>query len=159
MSKSYEDLIDYAYILVNIVNEKYESGNEIAYFPLLAGVGSLKVGNEHNYQAVVDAINRYYSDNKNENTISAFECALYTMLRGASNLSTLELTINIIFYQFKLEDENKSSFKLDRKQIVDKINNKIKVEYSDFKSNNPLFEEWLDRYNEYTMKRFGIALI
>lgn len=159
MSKSYEDLIDYAYILVNIVNKKYESGNELAYFPLLAGIGPFKVGNEHNYQAVVDAINRYYSDNQNENTISAFECALYTMLRGASNLSTLELTINIIFYQFKLEDENKSSFKLDRKQIVDKINNKIKVEYSDFKSNNPLFEEWLDRYNEYTMRKFGIALI
>ena len=159
MSKSYEDLIDYAYILVNIVNEKYESGNEIAYFPLLSGIGPFKVGNEHNYQAVVDAINRYYSDNQNENTISAFECALYTMLKGASNLSTLELTIDIIFYQFKLEDENKSSFKLDRKQIVDKINNKIKVEYSDFKSNNTLFEEWLDRNRKYAMTKFGVTLI
>lgn len=154
----------YIYIIRNKINNKYKSGNEIAYFPLLVGIGACKVNNtgdvrnEHNYQAVIDAINKYYLNTKDTDMINGFETGLLEMINSLSNTKNLQTVIDIVFYQLKLEKEDKSSFKMNSNLIIDKLNCIIKEKYNAFRKNDTSFLGMMNIDKEYAMKMFNITL-
>ena len=105
MVNKYEELIEYAEILVNIIHEKYISGNKMAYFALLSGVGNCKVSNSsdgvHNYQAVVDAIHNYCKRDDFIQIKQGYQEGIDAMIRVSNHFPTLQNLINILFYELK----------------------------------------------------------
>jgi len=162
MGNIYEDLVEHAEILVNIINKKYVAGNSVAYLALLSGIGNCKVesfaGAGHNYQAVIDAIHNCYARNPLSNINVGYQEGMEAMIRVASNVSTLQNVVNIVFYQLKKEKDGKSKFMLDREKILTKLNATIRENYGLYEKENASFVHWMERNQKYALDNYGIEL-
>lgn len=114
MSNTYEELVDYAEIIVNIVNGRYKEGNKLAYLPLLSGVGTCKVesfpGTGHNYQAIIDAIHNCYKRTQDEYIKEGYQDGLDGMKRMAVNEMMRQSLERILLYEKKLEETGAAGF-------------------------------------------------
>lgn len=127
----YKDLVIYAENVLDILTKKYEEGeHKLAYFPLLAGIGSCRVESNpdagHNYYAVIDAIHKYYTKTENKNVKSALQDSLLEMISVSNTDESMDLILNILIYQIQLEDDEKAVVFLDRNTIIDDLRNKLK---------------------------------
>lgn len=150
MNYIYEGMVRRAYLLVELVMDKYKKGAKIAFFPILAGIGSCSIeyrGRGHNSYAVVDAINEYYTNTDDKDVIKGYEEGILTMIRMAKNLGTLQETLDIIYYQCRIEKEEKASFHINRKKILDYFDETIKNNYGQFMT-IPGFQDWYDKQKE-----------
>lgn len=161
--KKYNDMVNYAYSLVEITEKMYEQGNEMAYFMLLVGVGNSKVSitpdQSHNYQAVIDAIHLYQKNHLNKPVNKGYYEGI---LMGLSLLHTekaIQNIINIINYELKKEKEGTNSFELDMKNILQQFRIEIQRVYNDFKSNNENFENWINGQNKYMSENYGHKIL
>jgi hypothetical protein len=73
----YTDLVRYAEHMAEILTVEYKDKKiELAYFPLLAGIGNYALrindGAEHNYYAAIDGIHNYYARTKDEYIKTAY---------------------------------------------------------------------------------------
>lgn len=111
---------------------------------MLAGIGSCAVeyrGQGHNSYAVIDAINNYYDDTKDEDVKNGYEEGIRVMITLAKNIPSLQDTLDIIFYQCKIKRERKAKLYVDIAGIVNYFNNKIKDDYEDLNDVDG-FQEW-----------------
>lgn len=162
MSSVYEELVDYAEILVNIVNRKYLAGNQLAYLPLLSGVGNCRVesraGAGHNYQAVIDAIHNCYRSGLSTGYDDGFRAGIDGMIRVAGSFQALQSVVNVLFYQLKLEKEGRALFQIDSEAVVQKLNAKLVQNHGLYTRENSHFAEWMDRNAKYAAENFGIQI-
>lgn len=162
MGNVYDDLVDYAEILVNIINEKYLEGNNMAYMALLSGVGNCKVesyaGAGHNYQAVVDAIHNCYARNELSGIDKGYQEGISAMIRIATKFSTLQNVVNIFLYELKLEKEGRACFKVDREALLEKLNSVILDNYDTYVRENSSFAEWIERNRKFAIDNYGVTL-
>lgn len=154
---SYKDLVDYAEMLVNIVHKKYIDGNDLAYMPLLIGIGNYKVSitqnGIHNYQAVIDAIHNSYLRLGYKTIIDGFNKSLNKMVMTASNFDNIVLVLHYIEYEL-----NKEDCILNQQIIASLIDNLIR-NYNKYEQETHIFIEWLDRYEKFFQEKFKIKLL
>lgn len=160
MNDIYEGMVRHAYLLVEMVTGEYKKNKKIAFFPVLAGLGSCAVeyrGRGHNSYAVVDAVSEYYAKTGDKDVIQGYEEGILTMIRAAKNLGTLQDTLDVIYYQCRIEQEGKATFRMDRKKILDYFNETIKGDYDKFMS-IPDFQDWYNKQKELAKSKFGLEL-
>ena len=161
MVSAYDRMMHHAYALTEMIHEEYRKGKKIAYFPLLAGMGNMKVENAgagHNYSIVVDAIHKYYLQSKDDTVKKGFEEGISTMFRMTKNITTLQVAFDVFFYQLKLEKRGTATFTVNRGQLTNKLNETIRKNYNAMKSENSRFEDWLQKNKEYAAENYGIKL-
>lgn len=162
MSTIYEKLVDQAEAMVNIINKKYVAGNRMAYLALLSGVGSYRIesypGAGHNYQAVVDAIHNCYARDNESKIDAGYRDGIYAMINVASNFRVLQTLMNILFYQLKKEKEGKAQFKMDIKEVMNKVNLLISENCLSYEKENSSFDSWLERNKIFAYENYGIKL-
>ena len=162
MSTIYEKLVDQAEAMVNIINKKYVAGNRMAYLALLSGVGSYRIesypGAGHNYQAVVDAIHNCYARDNKSKIDAGYRDGIYAMINVASNFRVLQTLMNILFYQLKKEKEGKAQFKMDIKEVMNKVNLLISENCLSYEKENSSFDSWLERNKIFAYENYGIKL-
>ena len=157
----YDRMMYHAYTLTEMVHGEYKEGKKIAYFPLLVGIGNLKVENAgagHNYSIVVDAIHKYYLQSKDDTVKKGFEEGISTMFRMTKNITTLQVAFDVFFYQLKLEKKGTATFNVDRDWLTNELNETIRENYNAMKSENSRFEDWLQKNKEYAVENYGIKL-
>lgn len=169
MSNTYDELVDYAEGLVNIINEKYNTGATIAYLILLTGDGNYKVesypGAGHNYQAVVDAIHNCYKNNPNNNVEKGYYDGIMTLIRVTKNIRNLQLLLNVLSYELQKERDGKAYFQLSMTDIWNKTCVMIEENLATFRNSDTdvsrrlgnSFDEWLERYLD-VFKEFGLVM-
>ena len=161
MISVYDRMMRHAYVLTEMVHGEYREGKKIAYFPLLAGIGNLKVENAgagHNYSIVVDAIHKYYIQSKDDTVKEGFEEGISTMFRMAKNITTLQAAFDVFFYQLKLEKRGTATFIVDRDQLTNELNKTIMQNYKSMKSENSRFEDLLQKNREYAAENYELKL-
>ena len=129
----YEELVEDTEELVRIIHKKYmtgEKGCNVAYLPMLSGIGPCKVemrpGAGHNYYAVVDAIHNCYKKDPDGGYDRGFADGIEALTRVSSaKVGSLDLLLNIIFYQVKKEKEGTAEFEVDIDEIMARVNKLI----------------------------------
>ena len=160
MSEVYDRLVQHAYFLVEVVAKEYKEDKKIAFFPVLAGIGNCAVeyrGQGHNSYAVVDAINEYYWNTKDETIKNGYEDGILTMIRLAKNIQSLQDTLDILYYQCKLEKEGKAKVHVNVAKIVEFFNKNMKDNYDEL--NNILdFLDWYNGQKKLAKSKYGLEL-
>lgn len=162
MVSVYDRMMQHAYVLAEMVHGEYQEGKKIAYFPLLAGIGNLKVENAgagHNYSIVVDAIHKYALQSNDDTVMEGFEEGISTMFSMAKNITTLQAAFDVFFYQLKLEKRGTATFNVNRDQLTTKINETIRQNYEAMNSENSRFKNCLLKNREYATENYGVKLL
>ena len=158
----YDRLVHRAKLLVKEIHKEYCSGKEIVYVVVLSGLGSFRVAvnpdEGHNEQAVIDAIHQCYAETDDQRVIDGYKMGIFTLIRVAGNIRTLDSILNILFYQLEKEQEGNASFILDTEEIVQKINSMIAERYDTYKKEDPFFEPWFSRQQTFAMEHYGLVL-
>ena len=159
---AYDDLVEEAVFFVKQIHKEYCAGKEIAYVVILSGLGDYRVAvnpdEDHNEQAVVDAIHQYYAETGDQRVIDGYQMGIFTLIRVAGNIRTLDSILNILFYQLEKEQEGNASFILDTEEIVQKLNSMIAERYDVYKKENPFFDTWFSRQQTFAMEHYGLIL-
>ena len=158
----YDELVRSAKFGVKLIHKEYCSGKEIAYVVILSGLGDYRVAvnpdEMHNDQAVIDAIHQYYAETDDQRVIDGYKMGIFTLIRVAGNIRTLDSILNILFYQLEKEQEGNACFILDTEEIVQKLNSMIAERYDAYKKENPFFEPWFSRMQTYALEKHGLVL-
>ncbi|WP_448973772.1 hypothetical protein [Oribacterium sp.] len=158
----YDRLVHRAKLLVKEIHKEYCSGKEIVYVVVLSGLGSFRVAvnpdEGHNEQAVIDAIHQYYAETDDQRVIDGYKMGIFTLIRVAGNIRTLDSILNILFYQLEKEQEGNACFVLDTEEIVQKLNSMIAERYDTYKKENPFFDSWFSRMQTYALEKHGLVL-
>ena len=159
---AYDDLVEEAVFFVKQIHKEYCAGKEIAYVVILSGLGDYRVAvnpdEDHNEQAVVDAIHQYYAETGDQRVIDGYQMGIFTLIRVAGNIRTLDSILNILFYQLEKEQEGNASFILDTEEIVQKLNSMISERYDTYKNESPRFEGWFSRMQTYALEKHSLVL-
>ena len=163
MSKTrYDELVRSATFGVKLIHKEYCAGKEIAYVVILSGLGDYRVAvnpdEMHNDQAVIDAIHQYYAETDDQRVIDGYKMGIFTLIRVAGNIRTLDSLLNILFYQLEKEQEGNACFILDTEEIVQKLNSMIAERYDVYKKENPFFDTWFSRQQTFAMEHYGLIL-
>ena len=158
----YDELVRSAKFGVKLIHKEYCSGKEIAYVVILSGLGDYRVAvnpdEMHNVHAVIDAIHQYYAETGDQRVIDGYKMGIFTLIRVAGNIRTLDSILNILFYQLEKEQEGNASFILDTEEIVQKLNSMIAERYDTYKKESPRFEDWFSRQQTFAMENYGLVL-
>lgn len=160
------DLLDIsknAEYTVELVNNDYIEGKKMAYLPLLAGIATCKIesrpGAGHNYYEVVDAIHRCFAKNPTGGYDAGYKESIFDLIRvSSSKVASLELLLNIIFYQLKKEKNGTAEFTIDMNEYLPLINNMIKENRSTYEADYKMFGPWLERYKKSALEKYGLEL-
>ena len=158
----YDELVREAKFGVKLIHKEYCSGKEIAYVVILSGLGDYRVAVNpdeiHNFHAVIDAIHQYYAETGDQRVIDGYQMGIYTLIRVAGNVRTLDTLLSLLFYELKQERNGKASFTIDIEEIFPKINNMIAERYDNYKKESPRFEPWFSRYQQSVLEDYGLVL-
>ena len=66
--------------------------------------------------------------------------------------------MNILFYQLKKEKEGKAQFKMDIKEVMNKVNLLISENCLSYEKENSSFDSWLERNKIFAYENYGIKL-
>ena len=103
----YDELVREAKFGVKLIHKEYCSGKEIAYVVILSGLGDYRVAVNpdeiHNFHAVIDAIHQYYAETGDQRVIDGYQMGIYTLIRVAGNVRTLDTLLSLLFYELKQE--------------------------------------------------------
>ena len=166
MNTPYEKLVKYTERLVEIVNKKYvsgETGANVAYLPILSGIGPYKVetlpGKGHNYYAVVDAIHNCYARNNDGGYDAGFRDGILALIRvSCAKVSSLDLLIDIVFYQLDKQNEGFAQFSVDIDEIVGLINTLIRDNKDNYIADTVSFGPWLEKVKKYALENYGLEI-
>ncbi len=158
----YDELVSSAKFGVKLIHKEYCSGKEIVYVVILSGLGDYRVAvnpdETHNFHTVIDAIHQYYAETGDQRVIDGYQMGIYTLIRVAGNVRTLDVLLSILFYELKKERNGKASFTIDIEEIFRKINNMIAERYDTYKKESPRFEDWFSRQQAFAMEYYGLIL-
>ena len=140
---AYDDLVEEAVFFVKQIHKEYCAGKEIAYVVILSGLGDYRVAvnpdEDHNEQAVVDAIHQYYAETGDQRVIDGYQMGIFTLIRVAGNVRTLGDLLGLLFYELKKERNGEASFTVDIEEIFRKTNSMIAERYDTYKKESPRF--------------------
>ena len=158
----YDSLVRRAKFLVKNIHKEYCAGKDIVYVMVLSGLGSWRVAvnpdADHNHHAVIDAIHQYYAETDDQRVIDGYKMGIFTLIRVAGNIRTLDSLLNILFYQLEKEQEGNACVILDTEEIVQKLNSMIAERYDTYKKEDPFFEPWFSRYQQSALDDYGLVL-
>ena len=144
---NYQNLVENAKILLKNTQNFYQTGNRMAYFMLLHGIGAGLVesapGVGHNYLAVLDAIHEYQRENPNLKVKEGFYEGLDLMADKAHTQETFKFVFDYINYELKKEKDGSASFQIDCASILRKLKSSLERELPYLKSQNANFDAWL----------------
>jgi len=147
---------------VKNIHKEYCAGKDIAYIMVLSGLGSWRVAVNpdeiHNFHAVIDAIHQYYAETGDQRVIDGYQMGIFTLIRVAGNVRTLDTLLSLLFYELKKERDGEACFVLDTEEIVQKLNSMIAERYDAYKKENPFFEPWFSRYQQSALEDYGLVL-
>ena len=159
---AYDDLVEEAIFFVKQIHKEYCAGKEIAYVVILSGLGDYRVAvnpdEDHNEQAVVDAIHQYYAETGDQRVIDGYQMGIFTLIRVAGNVRTLDTLLSLLFYELKQERKGEASFTIDIEDIFRKTNSMIAERYDSYKKESPRFESWFSRQQTFAMEHYGLVL-
>ena len=159
---AYDDLVEEAVFFVKQIHKEYCAGKEIAYVVILSGLGDYRVAvnpdEDHNEQAVVDAIHQYYAETGDQRVIDGYQMGIFTLIRVAGNVRTLDTLLSLLFYELKQERKGEASFTVDIEEIFRKTNSMIAERYDTYKKESPRFEDWFSRQQTFAMEHYGLVL-
>ena len=159
---AYDDLVEEAVFFVKQIHKEYCAGKEIAYVVILSGLGDYRVAvnpdEDHNEQAVVDAIHQYYAETGDQRVIDGYQMGIFTLIRVAGNVRTLDELLGVLFYELKKERNGEASFTVDIEEIFRKTNSMIAERYDTYKKESPRFEDWFSRQQTFAMEHYGLVL-
>ena len=159
---AYDDLVEEAVFFVKQIHKEYCAGKEIAYVVILSGLGDYRVAvnpdEDHNEQAVVDAIHQYYAETGDQRVIDGYQMGIFTLIRVAGNVRTLDTLLSLLFYELKQERKGEASFTIDIEDIFRKTNSMIAERYDSYKKESPRFESWFSRQQTFAMEHYGLVL-
>ena len=163
MSKTrYDELVHSAKFGVKLIHKEYCAGKEIAYVVILSGLGDYRVAvnpdEDHNEQAVVDAIHQYYAETGDQRVIDGYQMGIFTLIRVAGNVRTLGDLLGLLFYELKKERNGEASFTLNMEEIFRQLNSMILERYHNFEKEDPSFEPWFSRYQQSALEDYGLVL-
>ena len=158
----YDRLVRRAKFLVKNIHKEYCAGKDIAYIMVLSGLGSWRVAvnpdADHNHHAVIDAIHLCYAEMDDQRVIDGYKMGIFTLIRVAGNVRTLDELLGVLFYELKKERDGEACFVLDTEEIVQKLNSMIAERYDAYKKENPRFESWFSRQQTFAMEHYGLVL-
>ena len=158
----YDRLVHRAKLLVKEIHKEYCSGKEIVYVVVLSGLGSFRVAvnpdEGHNEQAVVDAIHQYYAETGDQRVIDGYQMGIFTLIRVAGNVRTLDDLLSLLFYELKQERNGEASFTIDIEEIFRKTNSMIAERYDAYKKESTRFEDWFSRQQTFALEHYGLTL-
>ena len=158
----YDRLVRRAKFLVKNIHKEYCAGKDIAYMMVLSGLGSWRVAVNpdeiHNFHAVIDAIHQYYAETGDQRVIDGYQMGIFTLIRVAGNIRTLDELLGVLFYEIKKEWDGEACFVLDTEEIVQKLNSMIAERYDTYKKESPRFEDWFSRQQTFAMENYGLVL-
>ena len=158
----YDELVRSAKFGVKLIHKEYCSGKEIAYVVILSGLGDYRVAVNpdeiHNFHAVIDAIHQYYAETGDQRVIDGYHMGIYTLIRVAGNVGTLDTLLSLLFYELKKERNGEASFTINIEDIFRKMNSMIAERYDTYKKESPRFEEWFSRQQTFAMEHYGLVL-
>ena len=163
MSKTrYDELVRSAKFGVKLIHKEYCAGKEIAYVVILSGLGDYRVAvnpdADHNHHAVIDAIHLCYAEMDDQRVIDGYKIGIFTLIRVAGNIRTLDELLGVLFYELKKEWDGEACFVLDTEEIVQKLNSMIAERYDVYKKENPFFDTWFSRQQTFAMEHYGLIL-
>ena len=158
----YDSLVRRAKFLVKNIHKEYCAGKDIVYVMVLSGLGSWRVAVnpdvDHNHHAVIDAIHLCYAEMDDQRVIDGYKMGIFTLIRVAGNIRTLDELLGVLFYEIKKEWDGEACFVLDTEEIVQKLNSMIAERYDAYKKENPRFESWFSRQQTFAMEHYGLVL-
>lgn len=161
-ARRYDELVRHAKFLVKNIHKEYCAGKDIAYIMVLSGLGSWRVAvnpdEMHNVHAVIDAIHQYYAETDDQRVIDGYKMGIFTLIRVAGNIRTLDELLGVLFYELKKEWDGEACFVLDTEEIVQKLNSMIAERYDVYKKENPFFDTWFSRQQTFAMEHYGLIL-
>ena len=166
MIKTYEDLVEYTERMTRRINKKYMSGEKgcnVAYLPMLSGIGPCKVemrpGAGHNFRTVVDAIHNCYKNDPDGGYDRGFADGIEALTRVSSaKVGSLDLLLNIIFYQVKKEKEGTAEFNVDIDEIMARVNKLIEDNKEVYRQDYASFDHWYERCQKIAREKYGLEL-
>ena len=115
--------------MVAHAQKKYEEGDKMLYFVLLAGIGAGKVPSpitgEHEYKLVIDTIHDYQASHPNKEVKEAYAYAISTMIRVIIGKNPFMMVINILCYEFEKQRNGTSAFRLDYHGIIQQLKDRV----------------------------------
>lgn len=158
----YDELVRSAKFGVKLIHKEYCTGKEIAYVVILSGLGDYRVAvnpdEMHNVHAVIDAIHQYYAETGDQRVIDGYQMGIFTLIRVAGNVRTLDTLLSLLFYELKKERNGEASFTIDIEDIFRKMNSMIAERYDTYKKESPRFEDWFSRQQTFAMEHYGLVL-
>ena len=158
----YDSLVRRAKFLVKNIHKEYCAGKDIVYVMVLSGLGSWRVAvnpdADHNHHAVIDAIHQYYAETDDQRVIDGYKMGIFTLIRVAGNIRTLDELLGVLFYEIKKEWDGEACFVLDTEEIVQKLNSMIAERYDTYKKESPRFEDWFSRQQTFALEHYGLIL-
>ena len=165
-NEAYRDLVDYAYSLVNIVNERYLEGGNTIYKYLVLGIGNYLVegrpGSGHNYQAIIDAIHEYNTDHPEAKADKGLEEGMLDLIHSVGNGALFRLAQKVMIcvqYELKKEKEGSNSFELNYKLVLSELNKAVQKEYNRIKKEYEDIDNWIKDNNTFLQENYGISLL
>ena len=158
----YDELVSSAKFGVKLIHKEYCAGKEIAYVVILSGLGDYRVAvnpdEDHNEQAVVDAIHQYYAETGDQRVIEGYQMGIFTLIRVAGNVRTLGDLLGLLFYELKKECNGEASFTINIEDIFRNLNSMIAERYDTYKKESPFFDTWFSRQQTFAMEHYGLIL-
>ncbi len=162
----YEELVEDTEELVRIIHKKYmtgEKGCNVAYLPMLSGIGPCKVemrpGAGHNYYAVVDAIHNCYKNDPDGGYDRGFADGIEALTKVSSaKVASLANLFNIIFYQLDKEKEGTAEFNVDIDEIMARVNKLIEDNKEVYRQDYASFDHWYERCQKIACEKYGLEL-
>ena len=162
----YEELVEDTEELVKIIHKKYmtgEKGCNVAYLPMLSGIGPCKVemrpGGGHFFRAVVDAIHNCYKNDPDGGYDRGFADGIEALTKVSSaKVASLANLFNIIFYQLDKEKEGTAEFNVDIDEIMAHVNKLIEDNKEVYRQDYASFDHWYERCQKIAREKYGLEL-
>ena len=157
----YDDLVIKAYIRATSLLEAYrEDGYAMYMYALLVGSYPIKAhpDSEHNEQAVIDAVHRYYRKNDDREEMKEFyiEGLKYLAEKGVER-SVVRKAIDIFDYEVEIEQDGDNAFTVDMKMISKIFRKSLKKNIKRYEEEEFGFSEYLKKSSDFSKKHYGYS--
>lgn len=151
-----------------IIHREYESGNHMAYYAFLWGIGrcklELKEGSGHNIQEVIEGIHEYYGSRgkaEKREIAGGIQEGLEKCVELAFSLEDTDRVIGIIACELQYEKNHRRTFRIEADELMEGLRRKIRENYPSFiAEKEPAYvDSVLQDRNRFLSSRFGYSIL
>ena len=142
--------------MVSYAHKKYVSGNGLAYYVILHGIGAGRLslfGEEHNYRIIIDEIHNYQARHPLKNVKDGYKYALDVSIRVIGGKHSLTSFLNCFSYELQKQEEGTGTFKLDYNDLLNKLKKKIDEKIDIIREQDKNCDFWIQEELENLTKR------